>query len=65
MISVDTYARQSAECLIEGLERHNLGDLISTYVRFHLAFYYFVVSFVSHDTCGTPQIKFPNKKKTY
>ena len=30
MISVDTYARQSAECLIEGLERYKLGDLIST-----------------------------------
>jgi len=62
MISVDTYAHQSAECLIEGLERYNLQSS-DINVRFHLAFYYFVVSFVSHDTCGTPQIQLPNKKK--
>ena len=39
-------ARLSPECSIEGLEHHNLGDLIS-------------VSYILHGMCSTAQIKLP------
>ena len=50
-IPVDAYARLSAECSIEGLERS---------VRSDLAFL-LLLSFVPHGMYGTPQIKLPTK----
>ena len=50
---VDMYARPSAECSIEGLER-SIIKVVRCQLEIDLA-YLLLFSFVPHGMCGTPQ----------